>query len=71
MMPVMNGWAFLEARAKIPELSRIPVIVMSGAANNLPQGAGVTLLPKPVDFSQLIDTLEALPRLDALSRQSV
>jgi CheY-like chemotaxis protein len=57
MMPVMNGWEVLEARAANPELQRIPVVVVTanlgtdlGAALN----KGIcALLPKPFDLSAL------------------
>lgn len=52
MMPVMDGWQFLEKRAQDPSLSTIPVVVCSAAKENLPQG--IRVLKKPVDISTLL-----------------
>jgi CheY-like chemotaxis protein len=57
MMPVMNGWEVLEARAANPELQRIPVVVVTA---NLGTDLGAALekgicalLPKPFDLGAL------------------
>jgi len=59
MMPVMNGAEFRQAQQQDPQLSTIPVVVMSAAENieaQAPQLTADSYLPKPIDF----DTLTAL-----------
>jgi CheY-like chemotaxis protein len=57
MMPIMSGWDVLRERQQTPELSRIPVIVVS--ANRDPDvavavNAGIcAFLPKPFDIGAL------------------
>jgi CheY-like chemotaxis protein len=60
MMPVMDGWQFEEQRAKDASLSRIPVVILSGAgrarleaATNHAAGA----LTKPVVLGALLETV--------------
>jgi CheY-like chemotaxis protein len=57
MMPVMNGWEVLEARAGSPALQRIPVVVVTanmGTELGLALSQGVcALLPKPFDLDAL------------------
>jgi CheY-like chemotaxis protein len=57
MMPIMNGWEVLEARAANPELQRIPVVVVTanlGTDLGEALNKGVcALLPKPFDLSAL------------------
>lgn len=51
MMPVMNGWEFLDAVRMNENLRSIPVVVVS-AALTMPEG--VPLLRKPVELDQLL-----------------
>lgn len=57
MMPVMNGWQFLEEVAKEPSLEAIPVVVLTAAARVEVSGA-VEVLHKPVDLELLIGIVE-------------
>jgi two-component system, OmpR family, alkaline phosphatase synthesis response regulator PhoP len=61
MMPVMDGWQFLSAKAADPALARIPVIVTSAAPQKLPRGADV-LLGKPFDLGRLLAEIASLTR---------
>jgi CheY-like chemotaxis protein len=57
MMPVMNGWEFLEARRGRPALTGIPVIILSGDGNLDPEVVSkhaVGFLRKPFELSQLL-----------------
>lgn len=71
MMPVMDGWAFLEAKERDPRIAAIPVIVNSTVSTFRPlrnRRALVAVLEKPVDMEQLLGVLErycgrALPRV--------
>jgi CheY-like chemotaxis protein len=57
MMPGMNGWDFRGQQARDPELSQVPVVVMSGAGR-LDDAASVLgvrdCLEKPVDMETLL-----------------
>ena len=52
MMPVMNGWTFLQEREKEAKLKSIPVVVCSASKDDIP--LGVPFLKKPVDLDQLL-----------------
>lgn len=57
MMPVMNGWEFRDTQMRDPELSEIPVAVLSAdSRTNLKAKAlGVeSYLKKPVQLDQLL-----------------
>lgn len=52
VMAGMDGWAFLEARQRDPDLAAIPVVVVSGHSGRMhhARAAGVAaVLAKPVD----------------------
>ena len=56
-MPTMNGWAFRDAQRRDPDLSAIPVIVLSadGAAVKSAASMGaLDYMVKPVDFDRLL-----------------
>jgi len=61
MMPVMSGGEFLEAQAKDPEISEIPVVVISAhvKADLFGVSLGIqTLLRKPFPLGELIGEVE-------------
>ena len=64
MMPVMNGWQFRSAQENDPEMSRIPVIVVTAAGpqSEIPAISADAWVPKPVDFDKLLATIEPLCR---------
>jgi len=59
MMPVMNGWQFLEAIRKNPlhDRAAIPVIVVSAAVEmaEIQSQYGCRSLSKPVDIDRLLE----------------
>jgi CheY-like chemotaxis protein len=58
MMPVMDGWAFVEAIERRPELADLPIVVLtafSEQARAMKQARKV--LPKPVDLDVLVETI--------------
>jgi PAS domain S-box-containing protein len=63
MMPVMDGWRFREEQLHDPTLASIPVVVISA---NAEQGGrrieADAVIPKPVDFDQLLRTIDAHTR---------
>lgn len=58
IMPVMNGWVFRAEQRQDPLLAAVPVIVMSGAIENLAQESvvlgAVAFLNKPIDINELV-----------------
>jgi len=68
MMPVLDGWQFLDARRSDPLLSSIPVVVVSATAANF-QGRGPqdqpevnAVLSKPVALDRLLSFVETFCR---------
>jgi len=63
MMPVMNGWEFLEVVGKDPLLKAIPVVVLTAASRpEIPGVAGI--LCKPMDLKALLRVVEQYVRGD-------
>jgi CheY-like chemotaxis protein len=61
MMPVMDGYAFLEQRQKSPALASIPVaVVTAGHGVDRSRLASAPLLPKPIDVPRLLGLLSGL-----------
>jgi signal transduction histidine kinase/CheY-like chemotaxis protein len=64
MMPVLDGYGFLDERRKDPALSSIPVVVATAGhgfdRNRL--GEGTPILPKPIQLSQLLNALGTQPQ---------
>ena len=56
MMPGMNGWEFCAARKGDPELSAIPVIVIS-ALGRVSGRDAAAWLQKPVELDALVETV--------------
>jgi CheY-like chemotaxis protein len=58
-MPVMDGFAFLDARAKSPALSSVPVVVLSGSmrGQRLDGFEIAAALEKPISADALLDTI--------------
>jgi CheY-like chemotaxis protein len=56
LMPVMNGWEFVDRMRQRAELASVPVVVHSSAPGPAP--AGVTrVLQKPILFERLISVV--------------
>jgi len=64
MMPGMNGWDLLARLAEDPDLSAIPIIIISAVADQGgPFAPGVAVLPKPVAQDRLLQQIaEAVTR---------
>ena len=57
MMPVMNGWEFRDAQLRDPELSQIPVVVLSADARTSLKARSLGVeqyLRKPIQLEQLV-----------------
>lgn len=62
MMPVMNGWQFLDEQRQLPHLAQIPVVVLSAAGVHK-QGLrdlAAALIPKPIELNDLLGVLARL-----------
>jgi CheY-like chemotaxis protein len=62
MMPVMDGYGFLEERKRDPALTSIPVAVIT-ASHGVDQnrlGNGASVIAKPIDVTKLVDVLQRL-----------
>ena len=58
MMPVMDGTEFRRRQLALPELARIPVVVLTAAITRpAREFAGVPMLRKPIEIDTLLDTL--------------
>ena len=53
MMPVMDGWQFLEAIADDSELNSIPLSITTSVPERAPKGRHV--IPKPIDLDALFE----------------
>ena len=53
LMPVMNGWDFVDSMRKRAELAAVPIIVHSSASGPAPQGV-TRMLQKPVALDGLL-----------------
>jgi CheY-like chemotaxis protein len=62
MMPVMNGWQFLEAKGKDEGIAPIPVVVVSAYRDKAASVATETVgfVIKPIDVSKLLDVVHRL-----------
>jgi CheY-like chemotaxis protein len=57
MMPVMNGWQFREHQLGDAQLAEIPVVVVSGVAEDAAALQARQVLTKPVRFQQLLELI--------------
>ena len=58
MMPVMNGWEFLEEKKQQRSLAKIPVLVISAVPGSPCIPGAMGFLKKPVDLNRLMDFVE-------------
>jgi CheY-like chemotaxis protein len=65
VMPVMDGWEFLEERSKSTTLEELPTVLLSGAHPSNPISSHATaVLLKPVDTTELLGMVRKYARLD-------
>jgi CheY-like chemotaxis protein len=67
LMPVMNGWQFLEARAAEGVFAEIPVLVLSAdpARQLAAQRGVVAVISKPFDLGRLLRLVRAVTKAQA------
>jgi CheY-like chemotaxis protein len=58
MMPVMNGWQFMESACRELKAAQIPLTVLSAVADKQKIPAGVNHMRKPVDIEALLGVLD-------------
>src|SRR5262245_16499205 len=60
MMPVMDGWEFRRRQRANPDLSRVPVIVLSALDQTRAGGLDPeAFLKKPLDFDRLLQLVRS------------
>lgn len=57
MMPLMNGWQFMEVQRIDTRISTIPTIVVSAAGDCVQRTTANGYLKKPIDISSLLETV--------------
>ncbi len=55
IMPVMNGWEFLDIVSRDKELSRIPLSISTSTPDQAPSDHDV--IPKPIDVDVLLERI--------------
>jgi len=60
LMPVMDGYAFLDLRGERPDLAAVPVVVASAATPMLKQAASTwnEFIAKPFSINTLVEVVE-------------
>jgi CheY-like chemotaxis protein len=59
MMPVMDGYVFLERRKQDPALAAIPVaVITAGRSIDWDRLEGTTVVPKPLRLAHLMSVIE-------------
>jgi CheY-like chemotaxis protein len=59
MMPVLDGYGFLEEHRKDPSLARIPIVIITAGhgVDHARLGGSLPVLSKPINLPQLMATL--------------
>jgi CheY-like chemotaxis protein len=73
MMPIMNGWEFLDARRHDPSLAGVPVLVLSAdPTRQLAAQHGVAaVIAKPFDLSRLLRLVRAVTKAQSAPAYTV
>ncbi|MCM2276479.1 MAG: response regulator [Oligoflexia bacterium] len=59
MMPVMNGWEFLDAQRSDPALASIPVVVVTAAGKDKEKTVGAAgFIKKPIELEVLLEVVK-------------
>ncbi len=69
MMPVMDGYAFLNEQQKDPALAGLPVAIITAGhgIDHSRLGDSPPILPKPIKLPQLLSTLQKLRESSGVS----
>jgi two-component system OmpR family response regulator len=57
-MPIMTGWEVIDVLREEGRLRRIPIAICTSSPRDAPQG--FPILPKPVDFDQMVGMIRDL-----------
>lgn len=57
MMPIMDGWQFLDEREKTPKVAAVPVVVLSANGTFTGKDDTVPFLRKPVGVKRLLELI--------------
>ncbi len=71
MMPVMDGWHFLSARLRHPQLVEIPIIIISAGMEAMHEARKVgvfDVVRKPLHISRLVEQIEHCRALTRAAR---
>ena len=60
MMPIMNGWEFLEAQREDAKLAAIPVVVVSAAGDKAKSAKAHGFVKKPIEVDTLLRMIRTL-----------
>ena len=58
MMPVMDGWAFLQTKKHADVLASIPVVIVTAAGDNAKSADAQGFMKKPIDLNALYATVK-------------
>jgi CheY-like chemotaxis protein len=58
MMPIMNGWEFLEAQQATEVLASIPVVVVSAAGDKARSAKAHGFIKKPIEVEGLLKMIK-------------
>ena len=58
MMPVMDGWQFLDRLSADPGMHDVPVVVLSANVGGQPRNDVLLYLRKPIDLDRLVETVD-------------
>ncbi len=67
MMPVMNGWQFLEAERDYLKAMHIPVVIMTAGNTEAPSEVAA-IVSKPFNVKKLVETINRCCRWDPGTR---
>ncbi len=62
LMPVMNGWEFLQAQKQLHEHNSVPVFILSSYSNVEDIPETLLYVEKPLDFSGLLKQIHGVWR---------
>jgi CheY-like chemotaxis protein len=60
MMPVLNGWQFLDFQRNHPTLKKIPVVVVSAYAESARSVRPQAVVTKPIQLGSLLSAVQSL-----------
>ncbi len=65
VMPVLDGWGFLEKRRNDPRIAELPVVIMSSCRNEMQKAkdaGGLGFVVKPIEPRALLQIIQSFER---------